>query len=183
MADPERPLDNSDLIRRLVIAWVIAVWAVAIGAFFLAFHRPLTDEHVAPQWSINLVMIATLVVIWLLIVFKQAPQGAGEGHASGGKIMTGRELRSVGHDTPSPDVDTSPLAASAWLSFAEPTLDQLLAEPIVQRLMRRDSVDEATIRKLLQRPLPPAWHHGPKTIYPHSIVRLLHETADRYPPN
>jgi hypothetical protein len=32
----------------------------------------------------------------------------------------------------------------------EPTLDQLLAEPIVQQLMRRDSVDEATIRHLLQ---------------------------------
>jgi hypothetical protein len=32
----------------------------------------------------------------------------------------------------------------------ELTLDQLLAEPIVQKLMRRDSVDEATIRHLLQ---------------------------------
>jgi hypothetical protein len=32
----------------------------------------------------------------------------------------------------------------------EPTLDQLLAEPIVQQLMRRDSVDETTIRQLLQ---------------------------------
>jgi hypothetical protein len=32
----------------------------------------------------------------------------------------------------------------------EPTLDQLLAEPIVQQLMRRDRIDEATIRDLLQ---------------------------------
>ena len=32
----------------------------------------------------------------------------------------------------------------------ELTLDQLLAEPIVQKLMRRDSVDEMTIRHLLQ---------------------------------
>ena len=32
----------------------------------------------------------------------------------------------------------------------ELTLDQLLAEPIVQQLMRRDSIDEATIRQLLQ---------------------------------
>jgi hypothetical protein len=31
----------------------------------------------------------------------------------------------------------------------EPTLDQLLAEPIVQQLMRRDRIDEATIRHLL----------------------------------
>jgi hypothetical protein len=32
----------------------------------------------------------------------------------------------------------------------EPTLDQLLAEPIVQQLMRRDGIDAATIRHLLQ---------------------------------
>ena len=32
----------------------------------------------------------------------------------------------------------------------EPTLDQLLAEPIVQQLMRRDRIDETTIRHLLQ---------------------------------
>ena len=32
----------------------------------------------------------------------------------------------------------------------EPTLDQLLAEPIVQQLMRRDRIDEAAIRHLLQ---------------------------------
>jgi hypothetical protein len=32
----------------------------------------------------------------------------------------------------------------------EPTLDQLLAEPIVQQLMRRDRINEATIRRLLQ---------------------------------
>jgi DNA-binding MarR family transcriptional regulator len=32
----------------------------------------------------------------------------------------------------------------------ELTLDQLLAEPIVQQLMRRDGIDEATIRHLLQ---------------------------------
>jgi hypothetical protein len=41
----------------------------------------------------------------------------------------------------------------------EATLDQLLAEPIVQQLMRRDRIDEATIRHLLQetafaRPVP-----------------------------
>jgi hypothetical protein len=32
----------------------------------------------------------------------------------------------------------------------EATLDQLLAEPIVQQLMRRDRIDETTIRHLLQ---------------------------------
>jgi len=34
--------------------------------------------------------------------------------------------------------------------FAEPTLDQLLAEPMVRQLMRRDRIDEATIRRLVQ---------------------------------
>ncbi len=34
--------------------------------------------------------------------------------------------------------------------FAAPTLDQLLAEPIVQQQMRRDGVDETTIRLLVQ---------------------------------
>src|ERR1700687_3982693 len=34
--------------------------------------------------------------------------------------------------------------------FDELTLDQLLAAPIVRQLMRRDRVDEATIRRLVQ---------------------------------
>ena len=56
-----------------------------------------------------------------------------------------------------PDQDTSTRNGGATLGAAsarppsdEPTLDQLLAEPIVQRLMRRDQTDEATIRRLLQ---------------------------------
>jgi MarR family transcriptional regulator, transcriptional regulator for hemolysin len=71
-----------------------------------------------------------------------------------------------------------PGAASARPLSGEPTLDQLLAEPIVQQLMRRDRIDEATIRQLLQ-----------KTAAARPIVRtrddlnaddphwLLHETA------
>ncbi len=43
-----------------------------------------------------------------------------------------------------------PAAAPARPLCDEPTLDQLLAEPIVQQLMRRDQTDEATIRHLLQ---------------------------------
>jgi len=34
--------------------------------------------------------------------------------------------------------------------LAEPTLDQLLAEPMVRQLMRRDGIDETTIRRLVQ---------------------------------
>jgi hypothetical protein len=41
--------------------------------------------------------------------------------------------------------------ASALRRADEPTLDQLLAEPIVQLLMHRDRTDEATIRHLLQQ--------------------------------
>jgi hypothetical protein len=63
----------------------------------------------------------------------------------------------------------------------EPTLDQLLAEPIVQQLMCRDRIDEATIRHLLQETAaarPAVWAEDDlDTNDPRSIVRLLHETA------
>jgi uncharacterized membrane protein YkgB len=36
-----------------------------------------------------------------------------------------------------------------WAS-AEPTLDHLFSEPIVRQLMRRDRIDEAVTRRLLQ---------------------------------
>jgi MarR family transcriptional regulator, transcriptional regulator for hemolysin len=96
--------------------------------------------------------------------------------------MTGRVVRSVGRDTPTSDVDASPSTASAWLSSAEPTLDQLLAEPIVQQLMRRDQTDEPTIRHLLRETVaarsPSAAKNGPPNACdPYTIVRLLHETA------
>ena len=59
----------------------------------------------------------------------------------------------------------------------ELTLDQLLAAPIVQQLMRRDRIDEATIRHLLRetaaaRPAATAEDDlDPDVPYP--IVRLL----------
>jgi hypothetical protein len=43
-----------------------------------------------------------------------------------------------------------PAAAPARPLCDEPTLDQLLAEPIVQQLMQRDRTDEAAIRHLLR---------------------------------
>jgi len=80
-------------------------------------------------------MVATLAVIPLLMVFKRATVGHAPDHASGVEIMT----------------DSADLgAAPAHPRSDEPTLDQLLAEPIVQQLMRRDRIDEATIRHLLQ---------------------------------
>jgi hypothetical protein len=48
MTDPERPLSDSNFIRRVLVAWVVAVWAVAIGAFLLAFHQPGGDDRMTP---------------------------------------------------------------------------------------------------------------------------------------
>ena len=78
----------------------------------------------------------------------------------------------------------------------EPTLDQLLAEPIVQQLMRSDRTDEAAIRHLVQKTgaarLALQAHGGSSTDDsatddssrndsgtddPQAIVRLLHQTA------
>jgi hypothetical protein len=63
----------------------------------------------------------------------------------------------------------------------EATLDQLLAEPIVQQLMRRDRIDEATIRHLLQETAsarPASWAEDDlKADDPHSVVWRLHKTA------
>ena len=73
----------------------------------------------------------------------------------------------------------------------EPTLDQLLAEPIVRQLMRSDRTDEAAIRHLVQEAaaarLASQAHNGSSTDGssrddsgtddPQAIVQLLHETA------
>ena len=79
----------------------------------------------------------------------------------------------------------------------EPGLDELLADPIVQQLMRRDHTDEAATRRLLQQiadasPATPD-EEGPGPDDPDEMARLLQETAralrdrcerelrDRYP--
>jgi hypothetical protein len=77
-------------------------------------------------------------------------------------------------------VDLSFLAG-ARLTSNEPTLDQLLAEPIVQQLMRRDRIDEGTIRHLMQktgaaRPAVRA-ENDLDADAPPSMGRLPHETA------
>ena len=50
-----------------------------------------------------------------------------------------------------PDGGAARRAASAQQPSDEPTLDQLLAEPIVQQLMRSDRTDEAAIRQLVRK--------------------------------
>jgi NAD(P)-dependent dehydrogenase (short-subunit alcohol dehydrogenase family) len=77
-------------------------------------------------------------------------------------------------------VDLSFLAGARLISN-EPTLDQLLAEPIVRQLMRRDRIDEGTIRHLMQktgaaRPAVRA-ENDLDADAPPSMVRLPHETA------
>ena len=42
-------------------------------------------------------------------------------------------------------------AMAAKRALDEPRLDQLFAEPIVQQLMHRDRIDEATIRRLMRQ--------------------------------
>jgi hypothetical protein len=64
--------------------------------------------------------------------------------------MTGRARRRAGR-VQSSDGSVAPGAASSRRPFDEPTVDQLLAEPIVQQLMRRDRTDEASIRQLLDQ--------------------------------
>jgi MarR family transcriptional regulator, transcriptional regulator for hemolysin len=93
---------------------------------------------------------------------------------SSGRLGVGRDMFILGgHATPD--------AASSRSAFDEPTLDQLLAEPIVRQLMGRDHTDETAIRRLLQeisvaRPaMPPK--DDPNTGDPNTIVRLLNETA------
>jgi len=54
-------------------------------------------------------------------------------------------------------VSTSSLTKGNVYTIEEPTVDQLLAEPIVQQLMCCDHTDETAIRSLLDR----ATHHVP----------------------
>ncbi len=95
--------------------------------------------------------------------------------------MTGRAQRGTDRDTSTPGGSATLGSASARPPSGEPTLDQLLAEPIVQQLMRRDHTDEATVRHLLQetadaRPALRA-KDDPNTDDPDTIGWLLHETA------
>jgi hypothetical protein len=49
MTDPERTPNDSNFMRQVVVAWVVAAWAVAIGAFLLALHQPNSDDRMAPR--------------------------------------------------------------------------------------------------------------------------------------
>jgi MarR family transcriptional regulator, transcriptional regulator for hemolysin len=86
--------------------------------------------------------------------------------------------RSAAQDAPG---DLARPGASSASPPAEATLDQLLAEPIVQQLMRRDAADEAAVRRLMRqaaadRPAPRTTL-DPDADDPTPVARLLHETA------
>jgi hypothetical protein len=49
MTDPELMTSNRNPMRQVVVAWVVAVWAVAIGIFLLALHDPNTDDRMVPR--------------------------------------------------------------------------------------------------------------------------------------
>ena len=49
------------------------------------------------------------------------------------------------------DVAVRPCAQWLLSALDESRLDQLFAEPIVQQLMHRDRIDEATIRRLMRQ--------------------------------
>jgi MarR family transcriptional regulator, transcriptional regulator for hemolysin len=74
-----------------------------------------------------------------------------------------------------------PGPASARPPSGESSLDQLLAEPIVQQLMHRDRTDEAATRRLLRQiaaaPTAVPAEADPGTDDPDETARLLHETA------
>jgi MarR family transcriptional regulator for hemolysin len=93
--------------------------------------------------------------------------------------MSGTKWRSAGQDTSTPDSNAA--VVSARSPSAEPTLDQLFAEPIVQQLMRRDRTNESTILRLLERAAaarPALWtKDDPDPDDPNAIVRRLHEAA------
>jgi MarR family transcriptional regulator, transcriptional regulator for hemolysin len=80
-----------------------------------------------------------------------------------------------------PDGGAAPDASSALRRSDEPTLDQLLAEPIVQLLMHCDRTNEVTIRDLLHQASAagPASQaiESPSADDPTTIVGLLDETA------
>jgi DNA-binding MarR family transcriptional regulator len=72
------------------------------------------------------------------------------------------------------------VAAATTSLCDEPTLDQLLAEPIVRQLMRRDQTDEATIRHLLRRSRTARLTSDRETCWADDtdiVVRYLHKTA------
>jgi hypothetical protein len=77
--------------------------------------------------------------------------------------MTGSARHGRAPVPSTPSGSEAPGAATVRPAPDEPTLDQLLAEPIVQQLMRRDKIDEATTRRLMQQVM--AARSAPKPHY------------------
>jgi phenylalanyl-tRNA synthetase beta subunit len=95
--------------------------------------------------------------------------------------MIGRWRRSAGCGISTPDAGAVQDAAPTRTHAGEPTLDELFAEPIVRRLMRRDGIDETTTRHLLQQAAASRVCRGRAGVYgPRRIVRLMLPTRQRF---
>jgi hypothetical protein len=66
-------------------------------------------------------------------------------------MMTGRARRAAVQDASERSGRAISGATAAPRKLAEPTLDQLFAESMVQQLMHRDGIEEATTRRLLRQ--------------------------------
>ena len=124
---------------------------------FTAAGRAALDAAITLQAQIiayiddfKLLMILTLLALPLVFFFKKPPGGdpritpwSNDDDSRDGMRMRSEEC----------PCDAAVQPCARWLPGAhwgEPRLAQLFAEPIVQQLMRRDRIDEATTRRLLR---------------------------------
>ena len=98
--------------------------------------------------------------------------------------MTAMARHETAPAAPTSHASDSPGRPTAQRPSDALTLDELLAEPMVQQLMQRDRTDEATIRRLWQHIAPGRPASTPccmpqksRAAGPDTIARLLHETA------
>ncbi len=98
--------------------------------------------------------------------------------------MTASARYETASATSTPDASDNLGGPTAQRASDVLTLDELLAEPMVQQLMQRDRTDEATIRRLWQHiaaslpaPIPCSAPQRSRAAGPDAIARLLHETA------
>jgi MarR family transcriptional regulator, transcriptional regulator for hemolysin len=96
--------------------------------------------------------------------------------------MTRSSRRGAARATLTRDARVIPCGATARCSPGMLTLDELLAEPMVQQLMCRDRTDEVAVRRLWEhvaasRPAQTPRCMPPLPVAPDELGHLLHETA------
>ncbi len=96
--------------------------------------------------------------------------------------MSTTSRRSAARATLTRDSSINPGGARAWCAPGTLTLDELLAEPMVQQLMCCDRTNEPAVRRLWEhiaasRPAQTPCRMQPLSIAPDELGSLLHETA------